>query len=165
MARRGRKPLPNHIKILRGMPEARINRAEPVPPPGRPEIPDHLDSLARGEWERIVTILDHMGLCSKAEAPVLSLYCEVYSKWLRARGEIVKRGMVIERDIINSKGVKSGSRLFGNPAVGVELACIKLMKDLLAEMGLTPSARSRLRCDKNEAADPFEDFLKMHQPG
>jgi len=161
MATRGRKPTPTHIKILRGTRKSRVNDAEPSPPPGLPEPPDHLDSLAKDEWARMVAILGHMGIISKAEGPALTLYCEAYSKWLRARGEIVKRGMVIERDIVNSKGRKTGTRLFANPAIAVEMATMRLMKDILVELGMTPSARSRIRAGRDNPKDPFEEFLKQ----
>jgi P27 family predicted phage terminase small subunit len=150
---RGRKPEPTTIKILRGARKDRINDMEPVPPPGEPEPPDHLDNLARDEWKRMAEILAKMNLLTQAEGPALTLYCEAYSKWLRARGEIVKRGMVIERDIINSKGRKTGTRIFQNPAIGIEMATMRLMKDLLVEFGLTPSARSRTRVAQGSQHD------------
>jgi P27 family predicted phage terminase small subunit len=165
MAIPGRKPTPTHIKILRGTRKDRINEAEPVPPPGLPDLPEHLESPAREAWGRMVAILDHMGLASKAEGPVLGLYCEAYARWCLAREEIDRHGLVIERDVINSKGHKTGTRLAQNPAVAVELSCLRLMKDLLVELGLTPSARSRVKGPRDMPSDPFEEFLRPPSAG
>jgi P27 family predicted phage terminase small subunit len=144
--------------LLRGIRSTRINDQEPAPPAGEPEPPEHLDNLAKDEWRRMAEILGHMGLLSPAEGPALTLFCESYSKWLRARGEIVKRGMVIERDVINSNGHKTGTRIFANPAIVIEMQAMRLMKDLLVEFGLTPSSRSRVKVDR-PPADALADFL------
>jgi P27 family predicted phage terminase small subunit len=155
---RGRKPEPTTVKLLRGARMDRVNELEPPPPPGQPEPPEHLDNIAKAEWTRIAGILSRMGLLSHAEGPALMLYCEAYSKWLRARGEIVKRGMVIERDILNSNGHKTGTRLFANPAILIEMQAMRLMKDLLVEFGLTPSSRARVKVDQ-PPVDALADFL------
>jgi P27 family predicted phage terminase small subunit len=155
---KGRKPEPRSLKILRGVRDDRINHQEPIPPPGPPEPPEHLDAIARGEWQRMADVLGRMGLLSRAEGPALTLYCEAYSKWLRARAEIVKRGMVVERDIINSNGHKTGTRIFANPAMQIEMMSMRLMKDLLVEFGMTPSSRSRIRVDQ-KPPDKLSAFL------
>jgi P27 family predicted phage terminase small subunit len=156
---RGRKPEPTSLKLVKGARKDRINDMEPVPPAGNPEPPEHLDRVAREEWDHLTGLLSRMGLLSQAEGPALMLYCEAYSKWLRARAEILKRGMVIERDVINSKGHRTGTRLFQNPAISIEMSAMRLMKDLLVEFGLTPSSRSRTRMHARVADDGWGDLI------
>ena len=146
---RGRKPQPTGLKILKGTREDRVNRDEPTPPEGMPQPPSHLDNLARAEWVSICELLASMGIGSKADAPALVLYCTTYSKWLRARSAIVKHGLTVAS--------KNGIR--ANPAVAMELAAARLMKDLLVEFGLTPSSRSRIKTAGEKPRDELEEFL------
>jgi P27 family predicted phage terminase small subunit len=159
---RGRKPAPTALKILKGVQNDRINHYEPIPPSGRPAPPDHLDKVAKEEWEHMCGLLEGMGLLSLAEGPVLILYCECFSKWLRARGEIVKYGMVIKSTtsvIQKGKIVATKEYLRANPAINIETQMARLMKDLLIELGLTPSARSRIRSTAERPKDELEEFL------
>ncbi len=160
---RGRKPKPTKLKILAGTRPARINHAEPVPAPTRPEIPEHLDALARGEWERLCPILERMGVLTEADGAALTVYCDCYSKWLRARGEVAKRGMLIEvtRTIESKRGatIETTGQVKANPAVMIEIQMARLMKELLIEFGLTPSARSRIKTNDPGPRDRLGEFL------
>ena len=139
---RGRKPTPTKLKILAGTRKARINEQEPTLPPARPEIPEHLDALARGEWERLCPILERMGVLTEADGAAVMLYCEAYGKWLRARGEVAKRGLLIEvsRTVTSKRGatIETTGKVIANPAVNMEIQLARLMKELLVEFGLHP---------------------------
>jgi P27 family predicted phage terminase small subunit len=160
---RGRKPTPTKLKILAGTRRARINRNEPSPAPIRPEIPEHLDALARGEWERLCPILERMGVLTEAEGAALTIYCECYSKWLRARGDVAKRGLLIEatKTTTSKRGatVETVSQIKANPAVAIEIQMARLMKEILIEFGLTPSARSRIKTNDPGPRDRLGEFL------
>jgi P27 family predicted phage terminase small subunit len=159
---RGRKPTPTKLKILAGTRAARVNHHEPMLPPARPEIPEHLDALARGEWERLCPILERMGVLTEADGAALTIYCECYSKWLRARGEVAKRGLLIEvsRTVTSKRGatVETTGSVKANPAVMIEVQMARLMKEILIEFGLTPSARSRVKINET-ARDRLGEFL------
>lgn len=161
---RGRKPIPTKLKILKGTRSDRINGREPFLPVARPAIPDHLDSLARGEWDRLVPILEKMGVLTEADGAALMLYCECYSKWMRARGEIAKRGMLIEmtRTITSKRGatVETTGKPIANPAVAIEIQTGRMMRELLIEFGLTPSSRSRLKSAAEPPVDDLAEFLE-----
>jgi P27 family predicted phage terminase small subunit len=160
---RGRKPTPTKLKILAGTRSSRVNQQEPTLPPARPEIPEHLDALARGEWERLCPILERMGVLTEADGAALMLYCEAYGKWLRARGEVQRRGLLIEvtRTVTSKRGatIETTAQVKTNPAVMIEIQMARLMKELLIEFGLTPSARSRIRTNDPGPRDRLGEFL------
>jgi P27 family predicted phage terminase small subunit len=159
---RGRKPTPTALKILKGVQNDRINHPEPVPPSGRPEPPEHLDKVAKEEWGRICELLEGMGLLSLADGPALVVCCECYSKWLRARGEIAKHGLMIKTttDVIKKNRVVATKEFLRiNPAINVEVQMGRMTKELLIEFGLTPSARSRIRSSAPRPQDALERFL------
>ena len=73
--RPGPKRRATKLKILHGEKNKdRINENEPVPPPGVPEPPPTLTGEARVEWDRMVALLDSMGILTNA-ARVLAERC------------------------------------------------------------------------------------------
>jgi P27 family predicted phage terminase small subunit len=163
---RGRKPTPTAVKILKGVQNDRINHSEPVPPSGKPEPPALLDKHALEEWERICALLEGMSVLSLADGPALTLHCECFSKWLRARAEISKHGLVIKSttDVIKKhKVVATRESLRINPAVNIEIQMCRLMKEFLIEFGLTPSARSRIHSTAERPKDALQRFLDENE--
>lgn len=146
MAKRGPKPKPTHLKKLAGVRADRINHAEPKTPPGLPEAPAHLEKLALEEWHRIVPLLQDMGVLTRIDGAALAIYCDCHARWLRARAELIKHGMLMR--------TKAGYKT--NPAVSVITASLRTMTRLLAEFGCTPSSRSTIKASapSNQATRP-----------
>jgi len=88
---RGRKPKPTVLKALAGNPGKRaINRSEPAIPNGIPDCPSFLDDEAKAEWFRVASILNQMGLLTRADRSALAAYCTCYSRWVSAEAEVRK---------------------------------------------------------------------------
>lgn len=149
---KGRKPKPTNLKILGGTRPERINADEVKPPPGHPDPPACLDDVALAEWGRMIPILDGMGLLSQAEGPALALYCQAFSRWSAAEASVKQFGLLVRS---GDEGVKP------NPAVAISRDASAAMARMLAEFGLTPSSRSRVKAvDSSASKDALEDFLK-----
>jgi phage terminase small subunit len=113
----GRRPTPTALKIIRGNPGKRaINHAEPKPPAGPLERPEHLDEVAAAEWDRIVPILAAMGVATTADRAAVEAYVILYSEMVAT----ARAG----------KPLRTG-------AVAQLRAC-------MSELGLTPAARAKL---------------------
>ncbi len=148
---RGRKPKPTALKVLEGTRSDRLNPAEPVPVPGLPECPEHLDEVAREEWARIVPQLDALGVLSRTDGSALALYCDAFSQWVQANEEIGGTGLIVYTE---KGGVKA------NPAVAMARAARAQMHRLLVEFGCTPSSRTRVHSTRPEAPkDDLSAFL------
>lgn len=150
---RGRKPKPSIIRDLEGNPGKRpLNDREPVPPPGIPECPDHLDDEARAEWFRTAAVLTEMGLLTKADRTALAAYCTVYSRWVTAEAQVRKFGSIVKSP---HKGYPMKS-----PYLTIADQALEAMRKLMVEFGLTPSSRSRIRVgDDVDARNELELFL------
>ena len=136
--RRGPKPVPTSLKILRGNPSRQpLNLAEPTPPPLGAEVPPELedDKDARAEWERLAPGLIACGQVTLADRALLIGYCVKYGQWLHL--EDVAR---------NEDPIVEGST--GNPIVNPTHrhanALFELMIRAAGELGLTPTSRSRV---------------------
>ena len=148
MGRRGTKPVPTTLKVLKGGRKDRINALEPVPEPGIPDVPEHLEGAALGEWHRLVPMLSGMGVLTKADGAALASYCEAFGRWLLALEAIKEHGVLVET---------AGGNYRANPACGIAATCEAAMLRVLGTFGLTPSDRSRVKSG-NAAGNKLDKF-------
>jgi P27 family predicted phage terminase small subunit len=135
---KGRKPVPTTLKLLRGNPGRReINSAEPMPPPLEAEpVPHELkDAHARREWTRIAPGLIACGQVTMADRTLLVCYCLKYGQWLRLEEEALRHPLIV-------KGA-SGNPI-SNPAIRLANRTLDLVIRAAAELGITPTARTRV---------------------
>jgi P27 family predicted phage terminase small subunit len=151
MAKAGRKPKPTALKLLEGTRKDRVNPSEPPRLDGEPEVPSFLDGEARAEWSRMVANLRKLGILSVAHAPTLALYCQQYSRLVKAEAEIAKQGETIT-------GAHGGVAL--NPYVRIAQDCSNFCARALSEFGLSPSSSSRITSTATAPDDELEEFLK-----
>jgi|SRR6188472_3071292 P27 family predicted phage terminase small subunit len=134
---RGRKPQPTALKLLRGNPGKRpVNLREPqhgaldaaVPP-------DLVDPEAQDEWRRLAAVLITRGQVTTVDRAVLTGYCVKYAQWIALEREAAKHPWVVK--------TPSGYPI-PNPALGMANKAFGLMLQAATELGITPSARSRV---------------------
>ncbi len=143
--RRGPKPAPTHLKLLRNNPGKRpINRREPKPPSRIPTCPEHLTAGAKKEWKRITKQLDAAGLLTELDRAGLAGYCTAYARWCDAETKLATFGVVIKSP--NNWPIQSPYLAIANKAMAQILT-------FLAEFGLSPSARTRLEVEKPDHGD------------
>ena len=153
--RPGRKPKPTQLKLLAGNPGHRpLNDAEPEAPVGRPS-PDFLDEVAGDEWDRICDLLERMGLLSMADRTVITAYCVIYSRWVEAERMVKKSGTIV-------KSPNKESAIM-SPYLCVANRAMEQMLKLCVELGLSPSARSRIHIPPGAKKDKFSRFLENNE--
>src|SRR3954463_10399212 len=155
MGLRGPAPKPTAIKRLEGNPGKRkLNEAEPTPTLGAPECPDHLDDVARKEWERLTTILVAMKVLTEADYIALANLCQGYSTLVNAQKQMNKTGILYKS--------KTGY-IQQSPLLGIIHTQTTIVNNLLREFGLTPSSRTRVATvePKNK---PINRFALLEMP-
>ncbi len=144
--RRGPKPLPTHLKLLRGNPGHQVlNKNEPQPAldDKPPEAPAFLTGYAADEWYRVCEELYRLKLLTSVDINPLAAYCQSYCIW-RTAVETLKT--ISERDP-QTKGllIKSATgTILQNPLVLTARQAANDMVRHASEFGLTPVARTRL---------------------
>ena len=148
----GRKPLPTHLKLVKGTARPhRINKEEPRPPIVVPSPPAHLDERARARFTAMAQMLARHGVMTELDAGALARYAIVWGRWLDAEAEVKRRGPVVKTEAGN---------IIQNPFLAVANKCLLQMAQIESEFGMTPSSRSRIRMAEPAAqADPFEEYL------
>lgn len=146
----GPAPKPTSLKISEGNPGKRpLNRREPKPRQRRPKAPAHLSAGALREWRRVVRMLTPMGVLTEAEADVLAVYAQTYDIWVQASEQLARTGLLVA----NAHGTP-----MRNPLLKVVDDAIRTMQRCMGELGMTPSARTRLVATRDDE-DPFDAFL------
>jgi P27 family predicted phage terminase small subunit len=149
---RGRKPLPSNVVRLRGNPgKRRLNDAEPRPVAKAPPCPDCLGEEARKEWQRLAKELAALGLLTGLDRNLLAAYCQAHALWVEAVASIGRYGTMVKSP--NGYPMQS-------PYVAVANKQVDIMVRIAAELGMTPSSRTRIRVGDKPPEDPFEAFLQ-----
>jgi P27 family predicted phage terminase small subunit len=144
---RGRKPKPTALKLLHGNPGHRpLNAHEPKPSCAVPDCPEHLDSVARMEWERIVPELESLGLVAHVYRAAIAGYCQAYSRWQAAEAEIATEGLT-------TMNLKTGC-VRAHPAVAIAKEHMRLVKEFAVEFGLTASSMGRMKVEPKKHSVP-----------
>ena len=148
----GRKPLPTHLKLVKGTARPhRLNPNELKPPLVIPEPPPHLEERQKAKFIEMAEMLARYGVMTELDAGAISRYAIVWCRWLDAEAEIKKRGPVVKT---------TGENIIQNPFLAVANKCMLQMAQIESEFGLTPSSRSRIRMEEpNDEVDPFEEYL------
>ena len=147
----GRKPKPTALKRSNGNPGKRaLNHAEPIPPEGLPDCPDHLSTCARAEWHRLAAVLHGMGIFTTVDRAALAAYCQTYGRWVEAEEKLAETPTLFK----TPSGYVQQS-----PWLTVANKKLELTGRYMTELGLTPAARTRLVATGGAAS--FDQFTSI----
>jgi len=153
---RGRKPKPAALKILEGNPgKRRINGSEPRPPQGQPSCPAHLSPSAKAEWKRLAQTLNKVGLLTQVDRAALAAYCQSYGRWVEAERRLAETPALLKTP---------AGYVQPSPWLAISAKQLELMAKFMAELGLTPSTRSRLAISLHVGRKPWETFVDEDDP-
>jgi P27 family predicted phage terminase small subunit len=91
-------------------------------------------------WQWLCDTLERLGLLAKSDVAIMTLYCETWAEYVKARQEVEQYGFVMISP-------KTGNP-FINPLVNVEAMLKKQLLQHLSELGLSPTSRTRLHADR-----------------
>jgi P27 family predicted phage terminase small subunit len=152
---RGRKPKPTGIKLHEGNPGKRpINTNEPQPEAGEPDCPERVrdDPVAFRAWGWLVEQLRAMDIITLADRMILEQAATIYSRWYKATDQIAEHGEIETTAIrTNAKGNEiGGGNTRVSPWMQIANRSEQQLDALFGELGLTPSARTRLMTNPNQ---------------
>lgn len=161
--RAGRKPKPPQLKLIEGNPGKRpvpdAPQAPPIAPrkpkwtelvPGRTSSETRVRKDADTEWQRIVPVLDSLGLLSTIDHAILTDYCVVWARIQQGERLISHQGFTTTSE----KGA-----LAKHPVVTVLNQYRTQLRFYLGELGLSPSSRGRLELPTGTGESGADDLL------
>jgi phage terminase small subunit len=146
VGKRGPRPEPTAIRLLRGNPSKRgINAAEPKPSAATSlEPPPFLDPLATEIWRELAPKAHSLGVLTEFDLTRFAMLCAHLARW--------RRHYTADPD--GADLVRTGLMRRESEIVARLAACF----------GLDPSSRTALKIAPSEADDPLTAFLRR-RPG
>ncbi len=152
---RGPKPKSTADKKRRGNPGKRaLNDSEPQPPAVAPLCPDWLDEEGQATWIWLSEMLTTLGIIAASDQALMALYCDAWSQLQHLRKRRANKG---EAQFLAP--TKSGEGFYRHPLFDIEATLKKQIMTYLAELGLSPSSRTRIRVDAQSAPDKITEML------
>ena len=161
MGKRGPRPQPTQLKIMRGNPGCRpINKAEPQPPSDGVVMPGHLGEVAAGKWCELLPLLQAVKVMTRADVESLARYCDTYEWWLATRAKLKKEGDTYP--ILNDKG--EVKYIAQRPEVSIANKLAAQLRQLESDFGLSPAARTSLKVEPDAKEESvLNKFLARRQ--
>jgi len=128
--------------VLQGNPGKRaLNEEEPDFGAGAPPKPDWFDDYASDEWDVLTGILVPARVLTKGEIGVLVVACDAYSQLRQCQAFLDEKG-ALSYDASSAVG---GASWRAYPEVAQRNQARRQYLSALAELGLTPSARTKVK--------------------
>lgn len=135
---RGRKPKPSHLRIIEGMAGHRpLNQDEPEPDGDIAAPPEYLSARAQHYWRDVLKQLPP-GMVKQLDAGTLTVYVTALADLEFATVKVDEAGPVI-------KMPGPAGQFMQNPFVSIKRAAMEKVLKAGAELGFTPSSRSRVK--------------------
>ena len=152
MGRRGPRPKPTAVLRLAGSRRADepLRRVEPKPELGAPNPATWLKGEALREWKRVAPELERTGVLALIDRSALIGHCEAWADFVTATRRVHAEGMT-------STG--SQGQQVPHPCLKAKAEASMRLIRYAQELGLSPSARSRIVAAPKEApTDPLTKF-------
>lgn len=140
---------------MRGNPGKRaIDVDEPEHDASPPEPPEWLTDTQREQFLVLRGRLEEEGRASASHAEVLMAAAMRLAEVVEANRTIASEGVTY------TTTTAAGDTMIRNhPAVGQRSEALRQLQSLLAEMGLTPTASTKVKVTKPKAASPLAELL------
>lgn len=149
---RGAKPKPTHLKLLAGNPGKRpLNRNEPQPQGDLHDAPDWLTDEQKACWTYAIANAPE-GMLRRLDRSAMTAFVVAEDLHRQASIAVGKFGLI-------TKSPTKGEPM-QNPYLPIINRQAQIMLKAAAELGFTPSSRSRVTVNKDdgESQNPFAEF-------
>lgn len=148
---RGAKPKPTHLKLIEGNPGKRkLNRNEPKPQGDLCDAPDWLTEEQKAGWSYAISNAP-AGLMKRLDRAALTAFVVAEDMHRQASVAVGKFGLI-------TKSPSKGEPM-QNPYLPIINRQAQIMLKAAAELGFTPSSRSRVEIVGGETEDPADRFF------
>lgn len=154
MGKRGPRPTPTKLKILRGnQAGCQTKTHEPEPATDGIEMPQHLGQVASRRWAELLPMLQSIRVMTRADVEALARYCDTWEWWLATRAKLRADGDTYP--ILNDAG--EVKYIAQRPEVSIAHKLAQQLRQLEQDFGLNPSARTSLHVEPTKPHDDEED--------
>lgn len=151
---RGRKPKPTYLRVLDGNAGHRpVNRDEPQPPGDLLDAPAWMTDSQKTGWRYAIEKAPG-GLLRKLDQSILCIWVVAEDLHRQASEKVARHGALVR--------VGANGAWMQNPYLPILNKQAAIMMKAAAEMGFTPSSRTRVRIEQTRnAANTFDDLKEF----
>jgi P27 family predicted phage terminase small subunit len=111
---------------------------------GEPDLPRHLGKAARAVWQRTAREMGAARTLVLADRDILAAYCVAVADLETLSAEIDRDGLMIDAPTFDRNGKPTGATVRKpHPGLKWRSDLMNKVRQLAAELGLTPAARAR----------------------
>lgn len=139
-----RGPIPDNFnqQKLKGNPTKKsASEAKATSGKMRTKPPPYLSKEAKAIWNRILPAMKTAGIVEVVDENLFTRYCDQFARWKQVCKQMAKEPMTVEVT------TKYGSNIKKNPILQIEKELSDSLGKLESSLGLSPSARARLRIE------------------
>jgi P27 family predicted phage terminase small subunit len=118
--------------------------------PGRPKYPRGISGEAKGAFKRLVKLLESRRTCTAGDAEILRLYAITFDRHTRALVHLAAEGEICAYTRLDSNG-QPHEQFKANLWLDVATNAEKFMRSCLADLGLNPLSRGKVKPTKTPA--------------
>ena len=153
---KGRKPVPTHLKVIRGNPGKRkLNKNEPLPIGDLVDAPEWMAESQRQNWNYAVENAPK-GLLKKLDRSVLVAWTVAEDLHRRSSEQVEKFGIL-------TKAPNTGLPM-QSPYLPVVNKQAQIMLKAAELLGLTPASRSRVQVIEDRPSDEEDPWAALDRP-
>ena len=158
----GKARTPTALKLLKGTArKCRLNKNEPTPDVGVPEVPDHLSERAARVYREFAKLLLDMGVLTVADGFALEALAQAYCDHREATEFLDRMGSTVYAITRSSPDGVTHEEFKQYPQVTQRNDADKRLRGWLQSFGLTPSDRSRVSTVVGDkSTSPWAALLK-----
>lgn len=134
MGKRGPRPANNHLKVLRGDKESRLNRDEAIPEDGDVIPPEDISEGALEIWDRLAPDMIDKKVLTKWDVEMFAAFCEAVATYHECKALMGKN--------YTDRGAAGG--VIKSPYWQIMRDCLGVMKQFSGLFGLSPGDRANL---------------------
>jgi len=150
VGRRGPAREPDAVKLARGETRpSRLNGREPLPKRREPKMPEGMDPIARAAWQHVTREMRGSGVITAADAHVLRLYCEAFSRYREAT-----KLYATSAPLLTDRG-----HIVKNPLHQVVRDSSDQVRLLARELFLSPAARANMQLAQGSDMPDIDDDI------
>lgn len=145
MGKRGPRSAPNHLKVIQGVKESRLNRDEPIPADLAPIIaPDSISERGRAVWDRLAPDMIDKKMLTTWDIDSFVVFCEAVATYHHNRE--------LMGDRYTAEGAAGG--VIKSPHWQIMRDCAAVIAQFSSRFGMTPGDRASLMAavDKKESS-------------
>lgn len=141
----GRPQLSDSIHALKGTQAAPRNRptVSKTAVGSRPTCPRHIKGPARKAWLEAVHLMEARGTLDEAAGPTLIIYAVTMARFLEAKADVEKNGLMVEIQKATSSGALY-TTIVENPMLAIQTEAEAQLLAITKSLGIDPSAREKV---------------------